>query len=146
MSDDIFPKMDGFETQTDLMKNRTLLEFIMIKHLMKNTTTLPLDVILKEANISSKNKSLRQYLEAVGKNNVVFVCLQGADETDDIRTITHHDLCFECNPMEINLWAKKMEMFGICAFEHMPHDKLHIMYKELQEKIDYMKSKLSSKN
>ena len=58
MSDDIFSKIDGFETQTDLMKNRTLLEFIILKHLMKNTTTLPLDVILKEANISSRDESL----------------------------------------------------------------------------------------
>ena len=142
VADHIFLKLDGFETQTDLMKHRTLLESIMIKYIIKGKTTLPLDIILKEACIETDPKTLGRYIQAVAQNTVIFISHQELYNILHIDKTRDLDLTLDCDPFFINKWAKSIGLPGVYSFNHIPDNKLKPMLSELEENIKKMKKLL----
>ena len=144
---DVFPDLAGYETQTEFMQKRTLLEFIMIKHVIEETRIVPLDTILNEADIPVFDKShIGFLLQAVFQNNVVFLNHHDLYNGNYITKTTYHDITMECNPFRVEKWINNATgKKDIHSFSYIEQKERDCLIAELVEKIKQMKKIISSK-
>ena len=143
---DGFPDLAGYETQTEFMQKRTLLEFIMIKHVIEETRIVPLDIILNEADILvSDELHIGFLLQAVFQNNVVFLNHQDLYNRRSITSTTHLDVVMECNHLFVEKWINNATgKKGIHSFSYIEQEERDHLIAELVEKIKQMKKIISS--
>lgn len=139
--DDVFPKMNGFETHTQFMQKRVLLEFVMIKYVIEGTRNIPLETILNDADISTKNNTDIGYLlQAVSHNKIIFLAHQDLYNLTMISHTLHLDVTIECDPFFIAKWINLANNTpDIYSFEHTTSSIRKVLIDELNEKITSMK-------
>ena len=144
---DVFPSLDGFETQTPFMQKRALLEHVMIKYVIEGERVVPLDNILNDVDIRPKNTpDLGQLLQAVVQNKAIFLSHQDLYNRNMIWSTTDLDITIECDPFFINKWIKNADSeVNVFSFKNITQDKCKVMIGELNEKISLMKKIIENK-
>ena len=142
---DVFPDLVGYETQTEFMQKRTLLEFIMIKHVIEEDYAVPLETILNEADISVSDKpNIGLFLKKISKNGVVI--LNPPDLHDRSITSTDLDVMMICKQFHVEKWINKVtDKKEIHSFSSLEQEERDQLIAELVEKITQMKKIISSK-
>lgn len=142
---EIFPVMEGFDTLSNFMKKRVLLEFVMIRFVARNENLIPAQQIIDEAGIDNQDEDLSNLFRAVAQNQVLFINHQELYRNSPSIAGTLHLNCFiECNPFIVNHFVRKLDFPNTYSFNQISEDALKNVIGELTEKIGFMKKNLSN--
>jgi hypothetical protein len=135
---DVFPTLEGYETMTEFMQKRCLLEFIMFRHIINQKTNPTIREIIHEASINTDDEKLYELFQAVSQNKTIFISHKDLYEHKYF-SMTMDMKCFlDADPFVVNLMLKRGGIDNVFSFDHINSEQRKVILGELFEKISLM--------